>query len=219
MWIGSRRRRSNLTTPAGAPVPLNAVKINEQYPTNLDIYLRQGLPDRASYIQQPTLGIMPEGTRVQILSVAPPFPRPTGDQYWAQVRVVKLALSTVYFQFAGGARDQAQQLSKALQDKGYRIPGEERTSAAAGTNEVRYFFKGQESNREAAGHRHQPGAAAAELFAARDRPIQADPDQEQSGRQARTVAGDSAEMIAPSADVAGAGAARRSPPLTPNSIP
>jgi hypothetical protein len=61
------------------------------------------------------------------------------------VRIVKLALPTVYFQFAGGGRDQARQLSKALQDKGYKIPGEERSGAAAGKREVRYFYAGQKS--------------------------------------------------------------------------
>jgi len=147
MWIGSTgaEQRSNLNTPAGAAVAADAVKPGEQYASDLDIFLRQGLPDRSSYTQQPTVGIMPEGTRVEILSVAPPFPRATGNQYWAQVRIVKLALPTVYFQFAGGGRDQARQLSRALQDKGYKIPGEERSGAAAGQREVRYFYAGQKS--------------------------------------------------------------------------
>ena len=103
MWIGSAQA-GNLATPAGGPVLPNTIEVNDEYLVNLDIYLRQGLPDRTSYTQQAALGIMPEGTRVQILAVAPPFSRPGGDQYWAQVRVVKLALSTVHFQFAGGSR-------------------------------------------------------------------------------------------------------------------
>jgi energy-coupling factor transporter ATP-binding protein EcfA2 len=143
MWIGSLQR-TNLNSLVGAPVLPNAVKAGEQYLNNLDIYLRQGLPT-PDYIQQATVGVMPEGTRVQVLSVAPPFSRPTGDQYWAQVRVVSLALSTVYFQFAGGSRDQAQQVSKALQDKGYKIPGEERTRDAKDKHEVRYFYAGQKT--------------------------------------------------------------------------
>ena len=49
------------------------------------------------------------------------------------------------FQFAGGSRDQAQQLSKALQDKGYKIPAEQRTGDAAGKHEVRYFYAGQQA--------------------------------------------------------------------------
>lgn len=144
MWIGSAQS-SNLNTPAGAPVPLDAVQVNGQYVTNLDIYLRQGPPERPGYTQQASIGIMPEGTRLQVLAIAPPFARPTGDQYWAQIKVVSLALSTVYFQFAGGSREQAQQLSKALQDKGYTIPGEERNGAAANRRVVRYFYPGQKT--------------------------------------------------------------------------
>jgi energy-coupling factor transporter ATP-binding protein EcfA2 len=144
LWIGSAQA-GNLTTLDGVPVLPLAVKTNAEYLISLDIYLRQGLPDRTSYAQQPTLGIMPDGTRVLILDVAPPFSRPSGDQYWAQVRVTKLALPTIYFQFAGGSRDQAQQLSKALQDKGYKIPGEERIATAAGKREVRYFYAAQKT--------------------------------------------------------------------------
>jgi hypothetical protein len=144
MWIGSAQV-GNLDTVDGASVLPNAVKAGEQYLTGLDIYLRQGLPT-PDYAQQATVGILPEGTRVQILSIAPPFSRPSGEQSWAQVRVIKLALPTVYFQFAGGSRDQAQQISKALQDKGYKIPGEERTGAAAGKHEARYFYAGQKTN-------------------------------------------------------------------------
>lgn len=144
MWIGSMLA-SNLNTQSGSTVLPDAVKVDGQYLTALDIYLRQGLPDPTTYSQKATVGIMPEGTRVQILSAPVPFTRSSGDQYWARVQVVKLALSTVYFQFAGGSREQAQQLSKALQEIGYKIPGEERTGAAAGKREVRYFYSGQKT--------------------------------------------------------------------------
>jgi energy-coupling factor transporter ATP-binding protein EcfA2 len=144
MWIGSAQG-GNLTTLTSAPVLTTAMKPGDQYLTALDIYLRQGPPTRDNYTQQATVGILPQGTRIQILAIAPPFDRPTGQQYWAQIKVVSLALSTVYFQFAGGSRDQAQLISKALQDKGYKIPGEERTSAAAGEHVVRYFYNGQKT--------------------------------------------------------------------------
>ncbi|MET0675515.1 MAG: ATP-binding protein [Bradyrhizobium sp.] len=144
MWIGSMQT-GNLNSPSGATVLPDAVKIDGQYLTALDIYLRQGLPDPATYSQKATAGIMPEGTRVRIMSAPVPFTRPSGDQYWARVQIVKLALSTVYFQFAGGSREQAQQLSRALQEIGYKIPGEERTGAAAGKREVRYFYNGQKN--------------------------------------------------------------------------
>ena len=44
----------------------------------------------------------------------------------------------VYFQFAGLERKDAEQISKALQDAGWTIPGEERTPKAVKTNEIRF---------------------------------------------------------------------------------
>jgi hypothetical protein len=145
MWIGSAGStpRSNLNTTVGSPALPNAVKQGDEYVSGIDIYLRQGPPTGSDYVQQATLGILPEGTRVRVLDNPQSFTRPTGDQYWAKVEVIKLALSSVNFQFAGGSRDQAQQISKALQEIGYKIQGEERTGAAAGKREVRYFYNGQ----------------------------------------------------------------------------
>jgi hypothetical protein len=44
----------------------------------------------------------------------------------------------VYFQFAGFERKEAEQISKAIQNAGWTIPGEERTPKAAKTNVIRY---------------------------------------------------------------------------------
>jgi hypothetical protein len=46
--------------------------------------------------------------------------------------------STVYFQFAGFTREQAERVSQALKNRGWLIPGEERTVAAINTNQIRY---------------------------------------------------------------------------------
>lgn len=46
--------------------------------------------------------------------------------------------TTVYFQFAGFTRADAMAVSNALQSMGWSIPGEERTTAAINTNEVRF---------------------------------------------------------------------------------
>ena len=45
---------------------------------------------------------------------------------------------TIYFQFAGMTREKALEVSFGLRDLGWKIPGEERTAAAAGRNEIRY---------------------------------------------------------------------------------
>lgn len=49
---------------------------------------------------------------------------------------------TVYFQFAGGNRAQAEELAAALRQAGYPVPGEDREAGAAGKREVRYFYAG-----------------------------------------------------------------------------
>jgi hypothetical protein len=46
--------------------------------------------------------------------------------------------ATVYFQFAGLDRLLAKRISDKIQESGWAIPGEERTSAAIWTNEIRY---------------------------------------------------------------------------------
>ena len=52
---------------------------------------------------------------------------------------------TVFFQFAGGRREQAEDLSAALTADGYIVPGEDREGGAAGKHEVRYFHDGDEA--------------------------------------------------------------------------
>lgn len=48
--------------------------------------------------------------------------------------------TTVFFQFAGGKREQAKALSKALKKADYIVPGEDREGGAAGKHQVRYFY-------------------------------------------------------------------------------
>jgi hypothetical protein len=140
VWVGSPDK-SNLQTLAGDPVAVpNEVRVGEQFVMTLNIYLRAGPPDPTTYSQQPSVAVIAPNTRIEITAPPVPYSRPTGTQYWAGVRVVSVALPTVFFQFAGGSREQAQAVSKALQARGYRIPGEERTPAAAGQRTVRFFY-------------------------------------------------------------------------------
>lgn len=62
------------------------------------------------------------------------------DSVKAQVAVAPSERPTVYLQFAGVNRAVAQSLSSALDAAGYSMPGAERTDAALGKHEVRYFF-------------------------------------------------------------------------------
>ena len=56
-----------------------------------------------------------------------------------QILVQARKKTTVFFQFAGGRREQAEALSAALTADGYIIPGEDREGGAAGRHEVRFF--------------------------------------------------------------------------------
>jgi energy-coupling factor transporter ATP-binding protein EcfA2 len=139
MWIGSPQK-GNLQTTRGETVSPTDVREGVTYLVGLNIFLRAGLPDTSTYAQQPNIGVLSVNSRVEVRGQPVGFDRPTGKQYWAEVRVVALGLPTVYFQFANGGREQAQAVSKDLQAKGYKIPGEERSGAAAGKRLVRYFY-------------------------------------------------------------------------------
>jgi hypothetical protein len=55
------------------------------------------------------------------------------------------ARSTVYFQFAGFTREEAVKISDAISQKGWQIPGQQRTGQAVGTNEIRFNPKDAET--------------------------------------------------------------------------
>lgn len=46
--------------------------------------------------------------------------------------------STVYFQFAGFSREEAKSISEVIKRNGWSIPGEERTTLAINTNQIRF---------------------------------------------------------------------------------
>lgn len=140
VWIGSVQQ-SNLQTTNGTSVSPTDLRVGAKYNVLNNIYLRQGLPDEDTYAQEPSIGVLSEGTTIEALGQPKSYARPTGHQYWLPVRVIaSTSPPTVYFQFATAPRPQAQALSKLLQDMGYKMPGEERVDAAQGKREVRYFY-------------------------------------------------------------------------------
>ena len=56
--------------------------------------------------------------------------------------------STVFVQFAGGAREDIKAVTDVLKKQGWSVPGEERIGTAAGKREIRYFH---DSDKTAAG--------------------------------------------------------------------
>jgi hypothetical protein len=72
--------------------------------------------------------------KLSVGNVAPPDVKKTTPPS-ANLNVPKVR---VYLQFAGFSREVAQQISEALKQKGWSMPGEERTPNAVGTNQLRY---------------------------------------------------------------------------------
>jgi hypothetical protein len=70
------------------------------------------------------------------------------DQLKGKIGLGRPMPNTVYFQFAGMTREDAVALSARMQALGWKIPGEERTGAAAGQNEVRYGAKADQDAAE-----------------------------------------------------------------------
>ncbi len=52
--------------------------------------------------------------------------------------------ATVWLQFAGASRDQAQKIADNLKKKDYLVPGEERRPMKTGLREIRFFYPGDE---------------------------------------------------------------------------
>ncbi len=64
------------------------------------------------------------------------------DTKEAEEQLVKARTkTTVFLQFAGGSRKQAEALAAALKAEGYVVPGTDREGAAAGRHEVRFFHE------------------------------------------------------------------------------
>jgi hypothetical protein len=138
LWIGSEDAPTLQTVEGSLAKPPAGIVDGQTYtvvPRN--IYVRESPPDE-SYAQGAALAIIKAGTRVEARGTPIAYQRSLGTQYWLRVRVLPQALSTVHFQFATAPRPQAQEVSSALQNKGYVIPGEERTESAKGQHEVRY---------------------------------------------------------------------------------
>lgn len=76
-------------------------------------------------------------TTAQVQSDAANLVRTADDQRRVSADAQKMP--TVFIQFAGASREQAQELGAALRAAGYNVPPEDRESAAARRHEVRFF--------------------------------------------------------------------------------
>lgn len=137
MWLGS------VTTPQvlepdtnGKFVPLARADKGTTYRARARIYLRTHVPDRdGAYISPDDKAIIPGGSLVVLTGKPNTYARPSGIQYWANVKVIP----RVYIQYNGDKSPAIEALRQSLAKAGFEVPAAEHRSEAAGKMEVRFF--------------------------------------------------------------------------------
>jgi hypothetical protein len=149
IWIGSGGA-SNLRVVSGSEPdrvpPISEIRSGEEFVAAVPLRLRDGLPTQDNYQHRQQIGIVSKGAKLVSLGEPVSYPRPSGPQYWLKVRVPGQICAIVYFQYAGGTSEQASELSKALQERGYVVPGQEQLQSSAGLAEVRYYYSEDEES-------------------------------------------------------------------------
>jgi len=104
----------------------------------------KNLADLATTVEQLRNTLASIATKVQIDTTAlTKAPSPQEISASLTDANTGLASPTVFLQFSGAAtRSDAQQISAALKQRGFRVPGEERV--ASNVKEVRYFYDGED---------------------------------------------------------------------------
>jgi hypothetical protein len=143
IWIGSDTPGTNnlVDLNTGAPVMPADVVAGQSYRVVKNLVFRQGKPSPTDYSSTQSLGVAPEGTQVTALAAPPEaYQRPSGEQYWLEVRVTPSQTPIVYVQYATATGVVASQIAAALREHGFQVPGVEETQLAKNVNEVRYFY-------------------------------------------------------------------------------
>ncbi|WP_347339292.1 AAA family ATPase [Rhodopseudomonas rhenobacensis] len=140
VWIGSDQEPNLRDASTSDPVLPAAITPDRRYVMTKNVVLRSDKPGDG-YAQSQGLGLVLSGTPVTSAGSAVAYDRPSGTkQYWLPVQVDPSDKPIVYYQYAAGARADAEQLANAVQGKGYRIAEIQQFDIAKGTNEVRYFY-------------------------------------------------------------------------------
>ncbi len=143
IWIGSDTPGTNnlVDLNTGAPVIPADVVAGQSYRVVKNLVFRQGKPSPTDYSSTQSLGVVPEGTQVTALAAPPEvYQRPSGKQFWLEVRVTPSQTPIVYVQYATATGVVASQIAAALREHGFQVPGVEETQLAKNVNEVRYFY-------------------------------------------------------------------------------
>jgi hypothetical protein len=136
IWAGSATQPLLHDPETGQLADLATVAPESTWRVRTDIVLRDGLPG-ADYASAPQIGVVPAGALVFVADPVQAFPRPSGVQYWAPVRVVP----RVFIQYANARPEQVEPLRGVLRNFGFEAPPIDLVRSAARVREVRYFRK------------------------------------------------------------------------------
>jgi hypothetical protein len=136
LWLGSLAesrligRQSPASLKPGDKATINLVD---------DLRLRETAPS-FNYQMGRQNGLVPAGGTVTISEVLPPYTRPSGDQYWAQVLAPRQFCTSVFVQFSGGSATKLDAVKRELLGIGVQVPPAEELASARGKAEVRYYW-------------------------------------------------------------------------------
>ncbi len=135
LWLGSDAAPQVVTPTGGAP-SLASAAAGSSFRLRTNIFLRQAWPESTdNYTSPPSISVVPAGSLVYLTSDPKGYDRPSGRQYWAQVRVVP----RVYVQYAGFDPGAIQALRKRLATAGFDVPPAQNIPTASTLREIRYF--------------------------------------------------------------------------------
>lgn len=135
LWLGSDAT-PQVVTPTGGVPSLADATAGSSFRLRTGIYLRQALPESVdNYTSPPSISVVPAGSLIYLTSDPRGYDRPSGRQYWAQVRVVP----RVYVQYTGFNQAAVQDLRKSLAAAGFDVPPAQNIASAATLREIRYF--------------------------------------------------------------------------------
>ena len=135
LWLGSDAAPQVVTPTGGAP-SLTSATAGSSFRLRANVFLRQTWPASADhYTSPPSISVVPAGSLIYLTSDPKGYDRPSGRQYWAQVRIVP----RVYVQYAGFDSAAIQALRKRLATAGFDVPQAQNIPTASTLREIRYF--------------------------------------------------------------------------------
>lgn len=139
-WLGSLNGGQQVILPAGGvPRSFADAKEGTRYRVRGNLYLRTIKPDlEGAYISKPSKAVIPSGNMIELRGPPTVYERPSGQQYWADVRVVP----QVYVQYVNADRARVDELRVRLAAAGFDVPPAEEIASARGLGEIRYFLDG-----------------------------------------------------------------------------